>query len=66
MTEFTAEEKHAEAVREVEMRKQVYEGLVRANSLSQQEADRRIALMREIAEDYSQLAEKERAFQEGA
>ena len=66
MTEFTAQEKHAEAVREVEMRKQVYEGLVRATSLSQHEADRRIALMREIAEDYSQLAEKERAFQEGA
>jgi hypothetical protein len=62
--EFTAEEKRAEALREVEMRQQVYEGLVRAHSLSQQEADRRIALMREIAEDYSQLAEKERAFRE--
>jgi hypothetical protein len=47
------------ALREVAMREQVYAGLVRANSLSQQEADRRIALMREIAEDYSQHAEKE-------
>lgn len=57
---YSAEEKHREALREVAMRTQVYAGLVRGNSLSQQEADRRIALMREIADDYWNIAEKER------
>jgi hypothetical protein len=58
--EFTADEKHREALREVEMRVTVYEHKITMGTMSRREADRRIALMREIAADYAALAEKER------
>ena len=56
MSEFTAEQKRKEALREVEMRKTVY-----ARSLmSPHEAKFKIEIMQEIADDYDKLAQKER------
>lgn len=61
---FSAFEKHREALREVEMRKDVYTrqrnpigATVKALTDLQQ---RRIEIMQEIADDYGVLAEKER------
>ena len=59
---YTAAEKHADAAREVRLRQKVYDRLVNANSMSMEAAKRRIAIMTEIAEDYRQLAKKERLF----
>lgn len=52
---FTAEEKRKEALREVQMRKEVY-----ARSGMDTLKQRRIDLMQEIADDYAKLAETER------
>lgn len=59
---FTADEKRIEALREVEMRISVYERKVMMGTMSRREADRRLALMREIAADYAKLSEKEMLF----
>lgn len=54
---FTADEKAAEARREATMRRSVYPGLVaRGGRMTQAEADRRTALMDEIATDYERHA----------
>jgi hypothetical protein len=57
---FSAAEKQKEAEREARMRERVFATLVRKGSVTQNAADRRIAIMREIADDYRLLAEKER------
>ena len=57
---FTASEKHRELLREIEMRKSVYPRRVMTGSMSQRQADRQIAIMEEIAEDYRAQTEKER------
>jgi hypothetical protein len=58
--QFSAFEKHREAVRELEFRRQVYKRMVGNAKLSSDVANRRIALMQEIADDYRDLSEKER------
>jgi hypothetical protein len=57
---FTASEKHWVAAREVEMRKAIYPSRVTHGTMSQSQADRAIAIMQEIADDYRKLADKER------
>ena len=56
VSEFTAEDKRLEALREVKMRIGVYARSGANPTL----AKRRIAIMQEIAADYAKLAEKER------
>lgn len=56
MGQFSDHEKRAEAVREVAMRKSVYRGMVRSGKIMQREADRAIAIMQEIADDYAARA----------
>jgi len=56
----SALEKHREATREVAYRQQVYERLIGAQKMSRREADRKISIMQEIADEYRELAEKER------
>ena len=45
-------EKLNEALREIRQRQRVYPRLIAAGKLSQADADRQIAIMREIADDY--------------
>ena len=56
----SALEKHREALREVEMRKQVYQRRVDSQLMSKRDAERKISIMEEIAEDYRLLADQER------
>lgn len=49
---FSDADKFAEAKRELAMRRRVYPNLVGRGKLSQADADRRIALMEAIMEDY--------------
>jgi hypothetical protein len=57
---FSAAEKHAEAVREIAMRERLYPRWIANGAISKQQADHRIAIMREVADDYRRLAETER------
>jgi hypothetical protein len=59
MSNFTAKEKHDEAIREIEMRKSMFPRWVTMGKLTQREADRRIAILQEIANDYRKLANRE-------
>jgi hypothetical protein len=61
MTPITAAEKAKEARREVAMRRRVYPGWVGGGKLSQAAADRQIAIMQAIADDYERMAEAEAA-----
>ena len=45
-------EKLNEVLREIRQRQRVYPRLIAAGKLSQADADRQIAIMREIADDY--------------
>ena len=58
--QFSAFEKHREAVRELEFRRRVYERMIDSAKLSRDVAARRLALMSEIADDYREQSEKER------
>lgn len=49
----TREEKRAEALRELGLRRRTYPRWVEAGRLSQADADRQIALMQSIADDYA-------------
>lgn len=51
---FTIQQKHAELMREIGMRVRVYPGAIRRGSLTQADADNRIAILKEIAADYRQ------------
>lgn len=57
---FTATEKRQCAARELAIREKVYVRWVKRGKMLQRIADREIALMKEIAEDYRKLEEKER------
>lgn len=57
---FTATEKLKAVRREIGWRRRVYPDRVRTGHMSQHEADRQIAIFEEIANDYDQLAQKER------
>lgn len=50
---FTNEQKRDAALYEVRMRKKVYGRFVTRGSMSQDQADRAINIMQEIADDYS-------------
>jgi hypothetical protein len=52
MGQFTISQKADELVREIKMRERVYPRLVGNGKLKQIDADRNIAIMREIADDY--------------
>jgi hypothetical protein len=56
---YTAREKMQEAQREVSYREWVYKKRVASDAMSQSDADRQIAIMREIATDYGALAATE-------
>ena len=60
VNKFAAEDKRKCAEREVRMRRDVYARKVLARSRSQEQADREIAIMDEIAADYAELEKKER------
>lgn len=60
MTAFTAQEKHDCAEREVKQRRHVYPRRVAASKMTQALADRQIALMEAIRDDYAELAKGER------
>jgi len=60
MTHFTAQQKHECAVREVALRKRVYDNLVNVGKFTRENADKQIALMQEIADDYAAQVKKER------
>ena len=57
---ITATDKLKCVERELEMRYRVYERQVDKGKMTRAKADREIALMEEIAADYTALAEKER------
>ena len=59
MADFTAREKQAEAHREVSYRRRVYARMVADGRMTQQKADRAIAIMEQIAADYGLEAEAE-------
>jgi hypothetical protein len=54
---FTNREKNKEALREVDYRRFVYSKRIGDGKMTQADADRKIAKMVEIAEDYRKLAE---------
>lgn len=58
MTQFTAEDKFKEARRELAQRKRVYPRLVAQGSLKQAEADRQIAIMEAIRDDYARAIQE--------
>lgn len=51
-SKFTHSEKAASAEREARMRRGFYKKLVAGNKMTQEAADREVALMEEIATDY--------------
>lgn len=59
MAVFTNREKMREAQREIGQRQWVYPKRIDAGKLKQADADRQIAIMREIAEEYRAAAEQE-------
>ena len=50
---ITDADKHAAALREVRMRRRVYPGWISKGRMTQVEAEREIAVMEAIAEDYA-------------
>ena len=58
--QFSATEKHREVCRELDKRRYVYPKLVANGKLTQRTADRQIAVMEQVAEEYRVLAEKEK------
>lgn len=57
---YTAEEKHAAVERELRYRRRVYPRRIADHQMSQELADRQIAIFEEIEADYRAQAEKER------
>lgn len=57
---FTAEDKLAELLREIKIRERFYPGQIDVGILSPELAAKRIAIMKEIAEEYERLAQGER------
>jgi len=57
---FTAQEKLKAIERELKYRRSVYGRMLLTNSITQEFADRQIKVFEEIAEDYQELAKKER------
>jgi predicted deacetylase len=57
--QFTAEEKHREALRELAMRKRLYPWWIEKGVMTAADAARKIAIMAAITEDYAQAAQQE-------
>ena len=57
---FTAREKADEAQRELVLRERVYSRYVQEGRMSAGVSDRRIALMKQIRDDYRKIEESER------
>ena len=57
---FSAEQKRRAAESEVVMRKRVYVRLVEDGRMTRELADRKIAVMAEIAADYAELEKQEK------
>lgn len=53
---FTNDQKRDELAREVNMRKALYPSLIRQGKISQQQADRQLAIISEIWTEYAQKA----------
>ena len=58
--QYTAHEKRDEVLREVKFRERVYQRLVNTGGMTEQLAAKRINIMKQIADDYADLAKKER------
>jgi len=59
MSKYTLGEKLREIEREVKFRRSVYARMVAEHRMLREEADRRIAIMQEIATDYREQCEQE-------
>lgn len=57
MARFTDQQKHEAAERELRFRKRVYARRVADGRMKQEQADREIAVMAEIADDYRAKSE---------
>lgn len=57
---FSTEQKMKEAAREARMRERVYQRLIEKGTMSRFDANRNIAIMRAIEQDYREQLEKER------
>jgi hypothetical protein len=60
LPQFTDEDKHREALRELAMRKRLYPRWVEKGAMAAADAAMRIAIMEEIAADYELAARQER------
>jgi hypothetical protein len=52
--QFTREQKLGEIIREIALRRAVYKGQVRNGRMTEHEAEKRIAIMVQIAKDYGE------------
>ena len=57
---YPAQVKRDEVLREVKFRERVYQRLVGTGGMTEQLAAKRIGIMKEIADDYAEIAKKER------
>ena len=57
---YTTQNKIDEVLREIKFRERVYGRLVNTGAKTQQEMTKRIEIMKEIAEDYRNVAKAER------
>lgn len=57
MSKYTDQQKYEAAAREVRFRERVYGRRVAAEKMTKEQADREIAIMKEIAEDYRTKSE---------
>ena len=57
MSRYTDQQKYEAAAREVRFRQRVYARRIEAQRMTQEQADREIAIMAEIAEDYRAKSE---------
>lgn len=60
-SQFSNEDKHKELAREINLRQQVYPGMIRSGRLTQANADRQIAILREIWNDYGARAQEDKS-----
>jgi len=58
---FSAKQKHAEALRELAQRRRVYSRMVAEGRMKGKDADLRLQVMSEIADDYREQAEADEA-----
>jgi hypothetical protein len=58
--QFTNEQKRNELAREINLRNTVYPGMVRSGRLTQENADRQLAILRSIWEEYGVKAQEDK------